>query len=447
MDTPNIAELGFHVIAKPIGPICNLACAYCFYLEKETHYHKGEQWRMSDETLEQYVRQYIAAQPEAMKEIDFAWQGGEPTLMGIEFFERAIEFQAKYCPDGRTIRNSIQTNGTLLDDDWCKFLRDNDVLVGLSIDGPADLHDKYRYDKQHKPTFDRVIQSMRCMQKHGVDFNALTVVNRHNGDYPRRVYRFLKDAGVEFIQFIAIVERIDMAEDLINVQPPADRDLDKIISERSVRPEQYGRFLIGVFNEWVRNDVGRVFVPLFDQALAAWMGIEPPLCIFQKQCGRALVIEHNGDLYSCDHFVFPSYKLGNIHEKSIAELVNMPRQVQFGRDKESKLPKQCLDCTVRFVCNGGCPKNRILQTPAGEPGLNYLCQGYKMFFNHIAPYMEAMAEELRNQRAAANVMYRINAESKRIQTERAMAGEPIRRNDPCPCGSGKKYKNCCMKKI
>jgi len=445
MDTPPATDIGFHVIAKPIGPICNLACAYCFYLEKEALCGKDEQWRMSDETLEKYVEQYISAQPKMVKEIDFAWQGGEPTLMGIEFYERAIELQKKYCPADKTIRNSIQTNGTLLDDAWCEFLKANDVLVGLSIDGPADLHDKYRCDRQKKPTFDRVMLGMACMQKHGVDFNALTVVNRHNGDHPCRVYRFFKEAGVEFIQLIPIVERIDVADDLHGIMPPADTDLDEVISERSVRPEQFGRFMIGIFDEWVRNDVGQIFVPIFDQALAAWMGIEPPLCIFRRQCGRALVIEHNGDLYSCDHFVFPSYKLGNVQDKTIAELVNIPLQVKFGRDKEQALPKYCLDCEVRFICNGGCPKNRIIPTPAGEPGLNYLCQGYKMFFNHITPYMEAMTEELRNNRPAANVMYRINAERQRLQGQLQASGQSARRNDPCPCGSGKKYKNCCMK--
>ncbi|MHC4445854.1 MAG: anaerobic sulfatase maturase [Planctomycetota bacterium] len=307
MDTPTITDLGFHVIAKPIGPICNLACAYCFYLEKEKYIGKAEQWRMSDETLEEYVKQYIEAQPEGMKEINFAWQGGEPTLMGIEFFERAIELQKKYCPADKTFSNSIQTNGTLLDDAWGEFLKTNNILVGLSIDGPADLHDKYRYDKQHKPSFDPMMRGMKFLQKHGVDFNALTVVNSHNGNHPGRVYRFLKEAGVEYIQLIAIVERIDVSGDLPKVQPADDVDLDKVISERSVGAEQYGQFLIGVFDEWVRKDVGRIFVPLFDQALAAWLGVEPPLCIFQRQCGRALVIEHNGDLYSCHHYVFPSY--------------------------------------------------------------------------------------------------------------------------------------------
>jgi len=432
---------GLHVIAKPIGPICNLDCRYCFYLKKDSLYPGETQWRMPDETLELYIRQYIEAQPDDAPEIDFAWQGGEPTLLGIEFFERAVELQNKHARPGMGIHNSLQTNGVRLDDRWCEFLKVNRFLVGLSIDGPAELHDRYRRDKQGRGTQVRVLDALRLMRKHGVEFNALTCVNRHNGEHPVGVYRFLRNEGVDFIQFIPIVERLEKPGSSALDATPED-----MVTDRSVLPEQFGRFLIDVFEEWVHRDVGRMFVRDFDQALAAWSAAAPTLCVFAPHCGRAAAIEHNGDLYSCDHFVERPYWLGNIHDRPIVELANSGQQERFGRDKEDTLPGYCRGCEVLFACRGACPKDRFLHAPDGEAGLNYLCAGYKMFFGHIAPVMEAMAAELRAGRAPANVMHRLRAEVERARAEAADAGQPLRRNAPCPCGSGKKYKNCCMRR-
>lgn len=446
MNSPPWSQLGLHVIAKPIGPICNLNCAYCFYLEKESLYGRGEQWRMTDETLEAFVRQYIEAQPETVDQIDFAFQGGEPTLLGVDFFRRVVELQNQYTPGGMRVRNSLQTNGLLLDDRWCEFLKQNDFLVGLSIDGPVNLHDKYRRDRRDRGTFDRVTLAMRRLFRHGVEFNALTCVGRHNADHPVRVYRFLRDAGIEFIQLIPIV------------QPPGHSGAngggngggghtraDRLAGPQSVRPDQFGRFLIEVFDEWVHNDVGKVFVRDFDQALAAWTGAGATLCVYGRHCGRATAVEHNGDLYSCDHFVDPKHKLGNIHRTPIGELANSPGQQQFGVDKEAKLPDDCRRCEFLFVCNGACPKDRFVCTPEGRPGLNYLCEGYQMFFAHVDPVMKAMAAELQAGRPAAAVMQQLRARRQRGREE-AIAAGPTRRNDPCPCGSGKKYKSCCMRR-
>ncbi len=439
MPSSNRSQTGLHVIAKPIGPICNLNCAYCFYLSKESLYdHQGAQWRMTDETLDAFVRQYLEAQPETAGEIDFAFQGGEPTLLGVDFFRRAVELQRKHNTRGKRIRNSLQTNGILLDDRWCEFLRENDFLVGISIDGPADLHNKYRRDKQGRGTFDRVMEAVHRMRRYGVEFNALTCVNNHNGDHPVRVYRFLRDNGIQFMQFIPIVERLPAGRAL------ADSAAGKPVTDRSVRPEQYGGFLTGVFDEWVHNDVGRVFVRDFDQSLAAWAGVGATLCVYSEFCGRATAIEHNGDLYACDHFVDPEHKLGNILETPIQELANSSRQIKFGRDKHEGLTRKCRECPVLFICNGGCPKDRILESADGGPSLNYLCEGFRAFFDHIDPYMKAMAAELEARRPAANVMHRLRAERQRNQKQ---AGDtPVRRNDPCPCGSGKKYKHCCMRR-
>ncbi len=442
MARPPWSQTGLHVIAKPIGPICNLRCAYCFYLQKENLYPKGEPWRMSDETLEAYVRQYLEAQPEGVQEIDFAFQGGEPTLMGLDFFRRVVELQRKHCPPGMQIHNSLQTNGVLIDDRWCEFLKEHDFLVGLSIDGPVNLHNKYRLDKQGRGTFDQVTRAMRRLFRHGVEFNALCCVNRTNGDHPVRVYRFFRDSGIEFIQFIPIVERLDASR----AATPDDADPEKLVSDRSVRPAQFGRFLIGVFEEWVRSDVGRIFVRDFDQAVASWTGVGASLCIYARECGRATAIEHNGDLYPCDHFVDADRKLGNIHQTPIKELANSPAQEQFGRDKWEKLPGQCRECDVLFACHGACPKDRFLRTPEGEPGLNYLCEGYKMFFTHVAPCMEFMAKEVRAGRPAGGIMRELRAQRERAREAAATGGQALRRNDPCPCGSGRKYKHCCMRR-
>jgi uncharacterized protein len=461
---PPFAEQGLHVMSKPIGPICNLDCEYCYYLHKEELYSGTRSWRMPHETLETYIRQYIDAQPAGAEEITFAWQGGEPTLLGLEFFQRVVELQQRFTPSKRRIVNTLQTNGVLLDEEWAGFFRAQQFLIGLSIDGPAELHDRYRYDKKGRPTFDAVLRALNLLKRHQVEFNALVVVNRVNGDHGRRVYRYLRDNGVQFLQFIPAVERAGVG---VHKEPVEKADGDEqglaahlkcaakqaesaqsLVSSRSVLPDQFGRFLIEVFDEWVQRDVGRVFVQIFDQALAAWMGMEPSLCVFRRRCGRALAIEHNGDLYSCDHFVEPEYRLGNILELPIVELANSQRQQEFGDAKETTLPRYCLECEVRFACNGECPKNRFLQTPSGEPGLNYLCAGYRAFFNHVDPVMRRMAAEVRDGRPAAGVMAQLRSESRSTRQNAAgqATGRPAGgsgRNAPCPCGSGLKYKKCC----
>ena len=430
------ASAGFHVLTKPVGPVCNLDCKYCFYLEKEKLYPEKpphappSAWAMPPDVLDSYVRQYIEAQD--VPTISFAWQGGEPTLLGVEFFERVVELQARYA-GGKHIENALQTNGVLLDDRWGEFLARHHFLVGLSIDGPRSLHDRYRVDKGGQPTFDKVVKGLGFLKKHGVEFNTLTVVQRHNSQHPLEVYRFLKEAGSGFLQFIPIVERVAHqpdADGLLLIGPQAR---NAQVSEWSVEPLQYGKFLCAVFDEWVRHDVASVFVQIFDVALEAWMGLPASLCVFRETCGAALAVEHNGDLYSCDHFVYPGFKLGNIMQQSLGDMARGPQQVRFGDDKLATLPNYCRTCDVRFACNGECPKHRFIRTPDGEEGLNYLCAGYKLFFHHIDPYMQFMAGELREQRAPANVMEWIRAR------EVAAAG----RNDPCPCGSGRKLKHCC----
>jgi uncharacterized protein len=382
---------------------------------------------MSVETLDVFTRQYIDAQQ--VPEVTFGWQGGEPLLMGLEFFRRAVELQERYRRPGVRMLNALQTNGILLDDAWCDFFREHNFLIGLSLDGPAPLHDAYRRDKGGTPTFERVMAGAALLKEHGVEFNILTTVHAANGDYPLTVYRLLRDqVGAEFIQFIPIVER-----DNESGFQEGNR-----VTRRSVGGRQYGKFLTGVFDEWVRHDVGQVFVQIFDVALAAWMGQRPGLCVFEETCGTALVLEHNGDLYACDHFVEPRCCLGNIQETSLIGLVASEKQRQFGEAKSHLLPEVCRACEVRFVCHGGCPKNRFLRTADGEPGLNYLCEGYRGFFNHIDGPMRMMAHELRAGRPAANVMLRIAQEDAELERRFAQA----RRNDPCPCGSGRKFKHC-----
>lgn len=416
----------FHVMLKPRGAICNLDCKYCYYLSKERLY-PGGRFRMSDQLLEEYTRQYIAAQ--RVPEVTFAWQGGEPTLMGLGFFQRAVELQQKYKPAGMRIYNTVQTNGVLLDDDWCRFFRQHGFLVGLSLDGPQELHDAYRIDKGGRPTFKEVMAGLERLTKHAVEFNILACVHAANADYPLEVYRFLRDVGTRFVQFIPIVER--------------DNDTGfqegRTATERSVTGRQYGDFLIAIFDEWVRRDVGQVFLQIFDVALAAWMGQRPGLCIFEATCGLALAMEHNGDLYSCDHFVEPRHKLGNIRATPLIEMVGSTQQRQFGLAKRESLPRYCRECEVRFVCNGGCPKNRFISTPDGEPGLNYLCEGYKAFFTHVDQPMQMMARELRAERPAANIMHYLDAETTATLEQRF---DQAGRNDPCPCGSERKFKHC-----
>ncbi len=428
---------GFHVLAKPIGPICNLDCKYCFYLEKEVLYPQASKWAMREDVLESYIRQYIEAQPG--EAVGFAWQGGEPTLLGVEYFRRVVELERKYA-GGKRIGNAFQTNGVLLDDEWARFLKDENFLVGISIDGPRDLHDAYRVDKGGKPTFDRVMRGMEVLQRNGVEFNTLTTVNRANASAPLEVYRFLRANGSGFMQFIPIAERASQgatADGLVLISPQFQGAAE--VTPWSVEPLQFGRFLCAIFDEWVRRDVGKCFVQLFDVCLEMWAGMEASLCIFRRQCGAAMAIEHTGDLYSCDHYVYPENRLGNIMERGLAELAHGGQQHAFGEAKETTLPRYCRECSVRFACNGECPKHRFATTPDGEPGLNYLCAGYKRFFEHVDPYMRFMAAELKAERPPANVMRWVAAEDARVAMRTAG------RNDPCPCGSGKKFKHCCMR--
>lgn len=421
-------------MAKPMGAICNLDCTYCFYLEKENLY-PGSNFKMSEQVLDEFVKQKIEAND--TPGVNFAWQGGEPTLLGVDYFEKVVELQKKYS-NGKKIENTFQTNGILLDDKWCDFFTKNNFLIGLSIDGPRNQHDKYRVNKGGKPSFDQVIKGIELLKKHEVEFNTLTVVHDYNSRYPLEVYNFLKEIGSGFMQFIPIVERRSIAntKDRLTLVSP-DYKGNAEVTDWSVKSAEYGNFLIKIFDEWVKKDVGKFYVQIFDIALEAWYGNEPSLCVFRETCGDAMAIEHNGDLYSCDHYVYPENKLGNIMQEHLSVLINKPQQQKFGIDKLMKLPKFCLDCEVRFVCNGECPKHRFIQTPDGEDGLNYLCAGYKKFFTHIDPYMKFMADELKQERAPANVMKWAKEKD---------AGFPsfnLGRNDLCPCGSGKKFKLCC----
>ena len=420
--TPAQGPVAFQVMPKPRGPICNLDCAYCYYTPKDELYPESG-FRMSDELLVEFTRQYIEAQQ--VLEAVFAWQGGEPTLMGLPFFQRAVELQKRYRRPGMKIINALQTNGSLLDDEWGRFFHEHDFLIGLSLDGPQELHDAYRHDRAGQSTFGRVMEGLSVLKRHHVEFNILTTVHAANTDHPLEVYRFLRDeAGARFIQFIPIVER--------------ERGDPSRVTPRSVGGRQYGEFLIAIFDEWARHDIGRVFVQIFDASLAAWAGGRPGLCMFEETCGTALVLEHNGDLYACDHFVFPEYRLGNMQETPLVELVGSPQQTQFGLNKRDALPAQCHECPVLFVCHGACPRNRITMTLDGEPGLNYLCEGYRAFFTHIDRPMRLMARELEAGRAPANVMLQLAREAMELE-QRFAAARP---NDPCPCGSAKKYKRC-----
>jgi uncharacterized protein len=425
----------FHVMTKPVGPICNLDCKYCFYLEKEKLYPQASKWAMRDAVLESYIRQYIEAHD--IPVVTFAWQGGEPTLLGVDYFRRVVELQKQYA-NGKQIANAFQTNGVLLNDVWAEFFRENEFLIGVSIDGPRAVHDAYRVDKGGQPTFDRVMRGIETLRRHQVEFNTLTTVHRGNADAPLEVYRFLKESGSGFMQFIPIVERVSLQAtgDGLHLVSPEFPGAAQV-APWSVGPRQFGRFLCAIFDEWVRKDVGRFFVQIFDVSLAMWAGMESSLCVFRKTCGSALALEHSGDLYSCDHFVYPENRLGNIMESPLESLVDSDQQHRFGEAKESTLPRYCRECDVRFACNGECPKHRFTTTPDGEPGLNYLCPSYKMFFHHIDPYLRFMAGELAAKRPPANVMRWVAAEEARENRQK------IGRNDPCPCGSGRKFKQCC----
>ena len=388
-----------YVMTKPVGAVCNLACDYCYYLEKLNLYKDSSKYVMSDELLERFIREYINSQ--TMPQVLFTWHGGETLMRPLSFYKRVVELQRQYA-NGRTIDNCIQTNGTLLTDEWCEFFRQHNWLVGVSIDGPQEFHDEYRRNRQGRPSFAKVMQCINLLKKHGVEWNGMAVVNDYNADYPLEFYHFFKEIGCRYIQFAPIVERLSPHQDGRHLASPLQQD--EKLADFSVSPEQWGNFLCTLFDEWVRNDVGQYFIQIFDATLANWVGEQPGVCSMAKTCGHAGVMEFNGDVYSCDHFVFPEFKLGNIYEKTLVEMMYSERQQQFGLDKQRTLPSQCKECEFLFACNGECPKNRFAKTASGEPGLNYLCKGYFHFFKHVAPYMDFMKKELLAERAPANIM-------------------------------------------
>lgn len=409
------------VVTKPVGPVCNLACSYCFYLGKTALFPAGERFRMSPELLDRYVRQYVEAQPGP--EVPFVWQGGEPTLLGVDFFRRVVELQDRYVPDGWQCTNAFQTNGTLLDDEWARFLAEHGFLVGISLDGPAELHDAHRVDRGGRPTHATVMRGLALLREHGVDHNVLCCVNTRNASRPLEVYRFLRDEGVEWIQLIPIVERTDGG-----------------VSPHSVSAEAWGAFLVAIYDEWIRHDVGRMFVQLFEECLRMWLGAPALLCVHAETCGQGLAMEHNGDVFACDHFVDPEHRLGNIADTPLRELADLPAQRQFGLDKRDALPRTCRECDVRFACHGGCPKDRFATTTDGEPGLNVLCAGYRRFFRHADPTMRRLAELYRRGIPAETIAGELTAAD-------AARFRHAGRNDPCPCGSGRKLKHCCGRAI
>ena len=413
-------------MAKPAGAACNLHCDYCFFLKKANLY-PGSRFRMTDEVHEAYIRQLFEAHH--VPQVTVAWQGGEPTLMGLDFYRRSVELQKKHARPDVRIENTFQTNGILLNDEWCQFFHEHNFLVGLSMDGPKALHDVYRKDKGGHGTFDRVVAAARRLQKHKAEFNILCTVNARNADHPLDVYRFFRDElGSPYIQFIPIVERDNAT---------GYQEGNKV-TNRSVRPDQWGRFLIGIFDEWVKKDVGSTFVLNFDGALAGWLGMAGTVCIFGPTCGLGMALEHNGDLYSCDHFVEPNHYLGNILKTPLIELVASEKQRKFGQDKKDTLPRVCSQCEFLHVCHGECPKNRFVEGPDGEPSLNYLCAGYKAFFRHADKPMRLLADLLRRNRPASEVMAILAGSGSGAP---ASSAKP-ERNDPCPCGSGNRVKEC-----
>ena len=389
-----------YVMLKPAGAHCNLACKYCYYLEKNNLYQNSHRHLMSDEMLEQFTREYIEAQ--TMPQVLFTWHGGEPLMRSIDFYKKALALQKKYA-HGKQIDNVIQTNGTLLTDEWCEFFAKNHWLVGISIDGPQEYHDHYRVTPAGKPSWEKVMQGISLLKKHRVEWNAMAVVNAYNAEHPLEFYHFFRDNGCQYLQFTPIVERLTEHEDGRTLASLAD-DREIPLADASVTPAQWGNFLCTIFDDWVRHDVGKTFVEIFDCTLANWMGVLPGICAYSKECGHAGVMEHNGDVYSCDHFVFPEYKLGNIKDQSLIDMLYGEKQQAFSRLKHTSLPRQCKECDMEFACHGECPKNRFEKDKYGEPGLNYLCQGYYQYYTHVAPYMDFMKRELLAQRPPANIM-------------------------------------------
>ena len=416
------ASREFQVFAKPTGAVCNLSCHYCYYLKKEHLYPEGISFRMPDDILEAYIVQHIEAFPGPV--INFSWHGGEPTLLGLDYFRKIVALQRKHLPANRRITNGMQTNGTLLNDDWCRFLAAEDFSVGLSLDGPAELHDQFRVTRGQTPTHHLALRGYELLRRHRVPCDILCVVNAVNVRHPERVYRFFKQIKATYIGFLPLVE----------IQPDAPAG----VSVRSVPAEAWGDFLCVIFDEWKQLDIGRLKVQIFEEAARTAFGQEHALCIFRKTCGDIPVVEHNGDFYCCDHYVDPAHRLGNIMEAPLLGFLESSRQKAFGRAKLASLPRYCRECTVREMCHGGCPKDRILRTPEGEAGLNYLCAGYKRFFNHCRPFVAALSAQWRMQNRPQ--------QPPAGPIQRTPAKPKTGRNDPCPCGSGRKYKKCCLGK-
>ena len=399
MNTISPFSKPLYVLAKPVGASCNLRCKYCYYLEKSHLYRNAPARVMSDELLERFVQEYIQAQ--TMSQVLFTWHGGEPLMRPLSFYRKAVALQERYA-FGRQIDNTIQTNGTLLTDEWCEFLKEHNWLVGISIDGPQEFHDEYRRTASDKPSWQKVMRGIRLLRKHGVEWNAMAVVNDFNAGYPLEFYHFFKEMGAKYIQFAPVVERMAAHSDGRHLATLVDQECP--VADFSVSPAQWGDFLCAIFDEWVRHDVGQTYVEIFDCTLANWVGERPGICVYAKECGHAGVMEFNGDVYSCDHFVFPEYKLGNIRDKTLVEMLYGEQQRQFSCLKHATLPKQCKECEWEFACHGECPKNRFVNDRYGNPGLNYLCSGYRHFYEHVAPYMDFMKKEFMNQRPPANVM-------------------------------------------
>jgi uncharacterized protein len=416
------ASREFQVFTKPIGSICNLSCHYCYYLKKEGLYPEGESFRMPDVLLEKYIIQHIEAAPGPT--VNFSWHGGEPTLLGLDYFRKIRAFQRKHLPLNRSIFNGMQTNGTLLDEDWGRFLAAEDFTVGLSLDGPQEMHDQHRVFKGEKATQAQVMRGYRILQEHRVPCDLLCVVHAQNVRYPTQVYQFFKQIKAQYITFLPLIE----------LEP----NTGQRVSPRTVPAESWGDFLCTIFDEWKAEDIGRIKVQIFEETARTALGQEHALCIFRKTCGDIPVIEHNGDFFSCDHFVNPEYRLGNIQQVALVDLLESPAQRAFGQAKWDTLPQFCRTCEVLNMCHGGCPKDRILRTPDGQEGLNYLCAGYKTFFTHARPFVAQLSSLWRGQSLARPDS---PTKGKTIQVS-----PKVGRNDPCPCGSGLKYKKCCLGK-
>jgi uncharacterized protein len=411
---PDNFTQGFNIIVKPIGPVCNLDCQYCFYKEKNALFPEDHNYRMPDEILEEFIRTYIESQP--LSPVSFVWQGGEPTLLGLDFFRKAVRLQKKYAQNKQII-NSLQTNGTLLDIAWCEFLAQNNFLVGISIDGPEDIHNVYRVDGKGRPTFDAVMRGLDHLKKHHVEFNALCCVAKHNEEKPLEVFRFFKEQGIRYIQFIPVVERQPnntSAQLGFQLAAPLDTGPDissAKVTQWSVSPAAYGDFLVKIFDQWVRSDVGSVFIMNFEWALSCFVTGNPYACTFSENCGRCLVFEHNGDVYSCDHYVYPDYRLGNILNTNLKKMAESDKQLRFGRDKQSTLPAQCRNCVVLFACHGDCPKHRFIKLSDDQSKVSYLCESYKRFFTHITPYMKMLTRLIKQNRPAEMIMDLLKNES------------------------------------